>query len=340
MPRRTDREQPVQVAADQVRAEQFLTGAHPVAVALDGVDLAVVGDHPERVRQFPAREGIGGEPGVHQRQRGGQPLVVQFGEDLLQLVGGQHALVDQGARGERGEVDPDLVFAAAAQGVRQPVQFDALLAVGAGHHELGEVRHHRDRDRAQGAVLGRDVAPAQHLEALGGGDLLDLGDRGGALVRLLGQEGRADGVRPGLGQLEVADLAQEGVGDLDQDAGAVTGLGVGTGGAAVVEVAQRLQALFHDVVVGDPAQLGDEGHPAGIVLEGRIVEPLGGAVDGPACDHGFARHVSSPDFWCVPPRVLLRSGTGHRTRGSPGAAVKRYSARQASPKLCAMVRQP
>jgi hypothetical protein len=36
-----------------------LVGLHPVDVALDGVDLAVVGQHPERLGQAPFGEGVG-----------------------------------------------------------------------------------------------------------------------------------------------------------------------------------------------------------------------------------------------------------------------------------------
>ena len=41
------------------------------------------------------------------------------------------------------------------------------------------------------------------------------------------EEGDADGVLTGGRQVEVDDGAEEGVGDLDQDAGTVAGVGVG-----------------------------------------------------------------------------------------------------------------
>ena len=66
-----DREQPLDAAAgfdagNSRGLEHRLAGPHPVAVAADGVDLAVVRDEPVRVRQRPGRERVGGEPGVHQ----------------------------------------------------------------------------------------------------------------------------------------------------------------------------------------------------------------------------------------------------------------------------------
>ena len=73
----------------------------------------------------------------------------------------------------------------------------------------------------------------------------------------------------------VADGAQERVGDLHQDAGAVTGVGLGARGTAVLEVAQGGQGLGHDVVAGLTGQGRDEGHATGVVLVARVVEPLG-----------------------------------------------------------------
>ncbi len=85
-PGRADGEQPLEVAGDQVGDELALARPHPVPVALDGVDLAVVGDQPVGVGQRPAREGVGGEPGVHQRQLGLEPAVRQVGEERLELA--------------------------------------------------------------------------------------------------------------------------------------------------------------------------------------------------------------------------------------------------------------
>ena len=91
----------------------------------------------------------------------------------------------------------------------------------------------------------------------------------------VGQEGVADRVRALPGQVEVDVLAQEGVGDLQQDAGTVTGLRVRAGGTAVVEIAERLQALGDDRMARYAAQRRDEGDTARVVLERGVVEALG-----------------------------------------------------------------
>ena len=79
------------------------------------------------------------------------------------------------------------------------------------------------------------------------------------------------------GQVEVDDLAEERVGDLHQDAGAVTGVRLGARGAAVLEVAQRGQRLRHDVVAGHAGQGRHEGDATGVVLVARRRRALGAA---------------------------------------------------------------
>ena len=57
-----DRENLLDVGAEDVGVDQRFAGPHPVLVTGDGVDLTVVGDPAERMRQRPRREGVGREP--------------------------------------------------------------------------------------------------------------------------------------------------------------------------------------------------------------------------------------------------------------------------------------
>jgi hypothetical protein len=131
-------------------------------------------------------------------------------------------------------------------------------------------------------LLGRHLAPAEDREAFGGGDLLDARLDGGAVL-VERQERHARGVLADRGQVEVHDGAQEGVGHLRQDAGAVTGTRVGADRAAVLEVAQRLERELDDVVAGLAAERGDHRQAAGVLLERRVVHALlGGKPDAGA----------------------------------------------------------
>ena len=219
------REDPVQAelgrrpggAVEQLGLELRLAGPHPVPVALDGVDLAVVRDQPERVGQRPARERVGREPAVHQRDRRLVALVAQVGEEQRQLVGGQHALVGDRAGRQRGDVQRAAgvdggPLGPLAQHEGAPLQPGDAVAddvpaegarVGAGAHrlgdeQLGEVRHDRAGGGADVGAVGvdRHVAPAEDGQALLVGELGDVVVAGGPLVLVRGQERDPDGSTP------------------------------------------------------------------------------------------------------------------------------------------------
>ena len=72
-----DRPELVDVVAEQRRRHRRLPRRHPVVVAAQRVDLAVVRDHPVGMRERPGREGVGREALVHQRERALEIRVVQ-----------------------------------------------------------------------------------------------------------------------------------------------------------------------------------------------------------------------------------------------------------------------
>ena len=96
----TDRERLVEVRKQGAGGHR-LTRPHPVLVALDRVDLAVVGDVTVRVRQRPRRERVGREPRVHKQQCAFDARISQVTEELTELRGGEHPLVDDRARRQR-----------------------------------------------------------------------------------------------------------------------------------------------------------------------------------------------------------------------------------------------
>ena len=153
------------------RARGGLARRHPIAVAAQRVDLAVVGDHPVGMRQRPGREGVGGEALVHQCQRTGEFRIVQVGIIGAELVGEEHALVDHGAARNRNRViagGAPLAHRvdASRNGLAQEVEpaLELVLGICATAladedllmHRLG--RFHRLPERR---IVGRHVAPAE-----------------------------------------------------------------------------------------------------------------------------------------------------------------------------------
>ncbi len=89
------------------------------------------------------------------------------------------------------------------------------------------------------------------------------------------QEGEARRVGAGRGQFEVDGLAEETVGYLDEDAGAVAGVGLGTRGTAVLQVRQGEQTGADEFVRSFALHVRDERHATGVVFETRVVEAGG-----------------------------------------------------------------
>ena len=271
------RQQPGEVLAEGVGRHGALCGAHTVAVADHRVDLAVVGEGAEGVRERPGREGVGGEAGVDDRQLRGEARISQVGIELVELHRGEHSLVDHHAGREGGEVALRGVLDAATGREDGPLEVEAYaLAARVGEEDLHEVRPDRLGGGADEAVGHGHLTGAEQAQPLLRGDAPEGLEHGGAAGGVAGHEGGAGGVLPERREVEAADGAEERVRQLDHDPGAVAGVLLGADGTAVVEVAQRLEGVRDDPVVRRPAERRDHRDAAGVDLAVRAVEALGG----------------------------------------------------------------
>ena len=261
------------VVAELRRGELQLAGAHPVAVAAQRVDLAVVREHAVRVSELPAREGVGREARVDEREPAHDALVAQVRVVARQLRCGQHSLVDDRARRQARDREVGQVRSLhhAPDDVQPPLE---RVLVGHGlvgrHEQLGDPRRHRARRRAARALGHRHVAPAQHVLALVLDRLLEQPHGLSRVARR--QEAHGHAVAAGGRQLEAKLGAQERVRDLQQDAGAVTRVGVGALSPAVLHVLEREQGPADHLVGGRRTQVRHEGDAAGVVLVARVVQ--------------------------------------------------------------------
>ena len=80
-----DRPQLGNVVAEQGRGDRSLARRHPVDVAAQRVDLAVMRDHAIGMGELPGREGVGREALMHQRDGGLDALVAQVREIIAEL---------------------------------------------------------------------------------------------------------------------------------------------------------------------------------------------------------------------------------------------------------------
>ncbi len=326
-----DRPQPADVLAIQVRMHRGLPRRHPVDVAAQRVDLAVMRDHPVRMRQRPGRESVGREPLMHQRQRALEIGLAEVGIILAELVGEEHALVDDGPARQRHRVIAGEAAVAAqidrlrnrlAQDVEPALEILLVLDLLAAADEHLHVRGFGRLDGlAERAIVGRHVAPAEQYQSfvpdLVGDDALD----DVAPCRFLRHEQRADGIFARLRQLE-ADLAglahEKRVRNLHQDAGAVAGARIGADRAAMFEVAEDADRVGDDLMRLPALDVGNEADAAGNLLERGIVETLGGRA--PAELARRLPPVSNPGPPTAHPLRCFRARTP--TRSCPSSQIR------------------
>jgi len=255
--------------------EQRFAGAHPVAVTLHGVDLAVMCDEAIRVRKRPRRKRVGAKAAVHQDQRRLHVFIRQIGEEHAQLGRGEHSFIYERARRQRSEIRAlfggQLVLGALAGNKEFAVEVDVGFAGARGDKAVFETRHHASRARPQARRVDGHAAPPEHLQAFfverAGDRRLGFVD----VVRVSGEERKTHRVRAARGQRYPCHLAHELVRHLQQDARTVARVGLGSGGAAVLHAAQRTQPGLHDAVAGETLYMHHERYAARVVLEARVI---------------------------------------------------------------------
>ncbi len=300
-----DRPELRDLVAVQRRGHRRLPGRHPVDVAAQRVDLAVVRDHAIGVRELPRRERVGREALVDQRHGRGKARIGEILVVGLDLERQEHALVDERpARQRHGVVTDVAPLVGIVDGVRDDLADHVELAlelvlVGDGlrpadedlpMHRLG-VAHHVGQRR----IVDRHGAIAEELEAF----LADEA-RPDPLAMLaqplvLRHEQMADGIVASLRQLDLERLAlvlQELVRDLNENARAVARERVGADGAAMLEVLEDGERVGDELVRRPPLEIGDEADAAGVVLAFAVEESGGGGMRIRTASDGLQRSLT------------------------------------------------
>ena len=284
----TDRVELLQVSAKHWRAHHAFARFHPVVIALDGVDFAVVRHVTVRVRQRPLREGVGRKTLVHQTQRRHTARVLQVLVIGAHLVGQQQAFIDDGAAAHAGHVILFTVLELERHDVRagglanhvelalKGVLHDNVVAA-ADEKLTNDWLFFTDFGRHRHVTVDRHVAPAQQNLALGLDSALKLLFASLAAGVFLGQKDHPHAVLTGRWQRDALGchfFAVKRVGQLDQDARAVAHELVRPDRTTVVQVLQYLQRVLDNVMRLDALDVGNKTHAARVVLMGRRIQTV------------------------------------------------------------------
>ncbi len=203
----------VEIGTQQVGGHRTAPRRHPVDVAADRVDFAVVGEKAVGMRQAPRREGVGREALMDERQRRDRERIAQVFVEAADLGGEQEALVDHRAGRERRHVELGqagnlalrLQVSQAVQGLladRQNLALERLLVLDLGiarDNRLADDRHGLDDARAETGEVDRDVAPAEQGLAIGLDEMLEMANHFVARLRVARHEAHGDRVMAGVG---------------------------------------------------------------------------------------------------------------------------------------------
>ena len=160
-----------------VRFKTRGTGFGPVAIAINGIDLTIVGQEPERLGQRPAGHGIGRKTLVKNTDRGFQSLVVQILVKTRQIHRHHQALIGNYAAGQTTDV---IVLVSLighlclAPRHEQPGTQILLGDSGGIYEDLFNQGQAGQGDLATYRAIGRDLPPTEHLQALIGKRLLSV----------------------------------------------------------------------------------------------------------------------------------------------------------------------
>ena len=282
----------VEIRPQQLAFHRAATRVHPVHIAANRVDLAVMRDQTKRMGQTPAGKGVGREALVHEAERRNAIGIAQIVEEAVDLIAQEQALVDDRAAGKArqiqvGQAGQIVLLSQLAKRVLHLLADDEELAlksvliraiVAARDDRLLDNRHRIDHRFAEAVQGSGNIAPANQALALFFNERFKALRDEAARRLVLRHEAHRHAVIARLGQIEAVFLgpfAQQGIGNLQQNSGAVAQKGIRANRAAVVDTFKDFKRLAHNCVALFALDMSDHTYAAGVVFVSRVVKTLG-----------------------------------------------------------------
>ncbi len=155
---------------DQWRFEFVSTRARPLTVTGDGVDFTVMGQVAERLRQRPARHGVGGEALVEQADGRFQTQIREIQIESRQVCRHAQTFIDVHDIGEATYVEVFIFlqtfFNATASDKQTALHITWTPACRGVNKNLFNTRQRGEGDFTEYPFVGRHIAPAHNRQGL------------------------------------------------------------------------------------------------------------------------------------------------------------------------------
>ena len=275
-------------SAPHVRLQCRTTRPHPMLVAEERIDLAVMCDVAERLGNPPVGQRVGRVALMEQRQRRDGLGVCQIGIEAAQLRSHHQALVDDSRVGHRNDVR------LAGRIVRIRFAQRTILRVGTATRQIHaapilvvrdsrwpckqhllNARQLTERPATEHGRIGRYDTPSDDIQP---GSLRSRFENesatlGRVLVHRQEDHGQAEidiaEIRPSQTRQVVS---QDRIGNADRDSSAIPRIRIGVDGATMGQADDASNGLLDEFVCRDPVKTSDESCTATITETLRIVE--------------------------------------------------------------------
>ena len=278
--------QQLHVVAPDLAFELADPGIEPVAVAAKGIDLAVVGEHAERLRQAPGRKGVRAEALMVEADRRGVVGTLQVEVELLQCRGDEEGLVGNQTMGERTDVKAGNIFLLGFQFDLATAEIESafegisvLDSLGTLEQEMQDLRLGGSSLIAKLAGIDRHVAPADDFNASVSNHALGNDFRLHVIRMVLGWQ-KEYSHRELLGVFHRASeplyLGEQNViRQLGGDTGTVAGFHVRFLGTAMNDVAHRRDTVLENAIVAHTVDVCHHAYATGVALQFRSMQAVG-----------------------------------------------------------------
>ena len=277
---------------------------HPVDVALERIDLTIVREHAERLRQPPLREGVRRITLVIDRKGTLEPLVHQIWVKYCNLLCEHHAFVDHRTTRQRRKIELAdacrccCLFDAATDHVELTLERIFIHAFGIGDENLLYLWACRVGLFTETSDVHRHMAPA--IDVVAHAQNFGLDDRAAGFLSAEICTRQED--LTNRHQLIFARgvtcafnlIIKERDGDLHMDTRAIAGLAIRIHSATVPDRFQCINARFYDFARRRPVHRDNKTDAARAVLFALIIQTVFG-------------HISALGFFVLHPVCVIYS---------------------------------